>query len=66
MQWCDRYANDEAGPEFADAINWCLRNPTLRSSGNLAGTDERNWRDHLREQVVEPLRHCCQLLGNVC
>lgn len=33
MQWCDRYANDEAGPEFAEAIKWCLRIPTIRSGG---------------------------------
>jgi len=65
MQWCDRYAIDEAGPEFADAINWCLQNPTLRGGGNLGGTDEQQWRENLQEQVVQPLRHCCQLLADV-
>jgi len=65
VQWCDRYAIDEAGPEFADAINWCLRNPTLRGGGNRGGTDEQQWREDLQEQVVQPLRHCCQLLEDV-
>jgi len=65
MQWCDRNAIDEAGPEFADAINWFLRNPTLRGGGNRGATDEQQWREDLREQIVEPLRYCCQLLGDV-
>lgn len=65
MQWCDRYAVDEAGPEFADAINWCLRNPTLRGGGNRGGTDEQQWREDLQEQVIQPLRNCCQVLGDI-
>ena len=62
MQWCDRYANDEAGPEFAGAIEWCLRNPTAR----LSGGKEQGWRDELFTQVVEPLQYCHkQLMGSV-
>ena len=54
MQWCDRYANDEAGPEFAGAIDWCLRNPTART----IGAKEQGWREELFTQVVEPLQYC--------
>ena len=54
MQWCDRYANDEAGPEFAGAIDWCLRNPTAR----MIGAKEQGWREELFTQVVEPLQYC--------
>ena len=54
MQWCDRYANDEAGPEFAGAIDWCLRNPTART----IGAREQGWREELFTQVVEPLQYC--------
>lgn len=54
MQWCDRYANDEAGPEFAGAIEWCLRNATARQSGDK----EQAWREELFTQVVEPLQYC--------
>ena len=54
MQWCDRYANDEAGPEFAGAIHWCLRNPTARTMG----ANEQGWREELFTQVVEPLQYC--------
>ena len=54
MQWCDRYANDEAGPEFAGAIDWCLRNPTART----IGAKEQEWREELFTQVVEPLQYC--------
>ena len=58
MQWCDRYANDEAGPEFAGAIDWCLRNPTARTSG----AKEQGWRAELLTQVLEPLQYCHQQL----
>lgn len=54
MQWCDRYANDEAGPEFAGAIDWCLRNPTART----IGAKDQGWREELFTQVVEPLQYC--------
>lgn len=65
IQWCDSYASDEAGPEFVDAINWCLQNPTLRGGGNRGGTGEQQWRENLQEQVIQPLRNCCQVLGDI-
>ena len=58
MQWYDRYANDEAGPEFAEAIKWCLRNPVM--SGGEKG---QGWREQLWVQVVEPLQNCHRQLS---
>ena len=60
MQWCDRHANDEAGPEFAEAIKWCLRNPTLRGVG---ANKQQAWREDLWTQVVEPLQYCHRQLN---
>lgn len=61
-QWCDCYAIDETGPEFARAIDWCLRNGTTR----LSGGHEQAWREELFTMVVEPLRNCYdQLVGTV-
>lgn len=55
MEWCS-FANEEAGPEFADAIEWCLRNPTdTRASADI---DDANWREEFYARVVEPLRYC--------
>jgi hypothetical protein len=45
MQWSNM-VSDEAGPEFADAIDWCLRSK-VRS--------DRSWREDFRRKVVEPL-----------
>lgn len=59
MQWCDRYANDEAGPEFAEAIKWCLSNPTRRGDDRKA----QGWRGELWSQVVEPLQYCHRQLS---
>jgi len=59
IQWCDRYANDEAGPEFAEAIKWCLRNPTMSSGGEK----EQGWREEFWTQVVEPLQYCHRQLS---
>ncbi len=60
MQWCDRHANDEAGPEFAEAIKRCLRNPTLRGVG---ANKQQAWREDLWTQVVEPLQYCHRQLN---
>ena len=61
-QWCDCYAIDETGPEFARAIDWCLRNRTTR----LSGGHEQAWREELFTMVVEPLQNCYdQLAGTV-
>jgi len=60
MKWCDRHANDEAGPEFAEAIKRCLRNPTLRGVG---ANKEQAWREDLWTQVVKPLHYCHRQLN---
>lgn len=56
MQWCDEFANEEAGQEFADAIDWCLRNPTKAR----ASTDDNEvgWREEMYAKVVQPLHYC--------
>lgn len=60
MEWCDRFASEEAGPEFADAIDWCLRNPTkVRES---AHNKDAGWREELYTRVVEPLYYCHEQL----
>jgi hypothetical protein len=54
----DHWARDvveEAGPEYSDAVNWCLHH-TPESSG-LEGMDEK-WRENMFAKVVEPLKAC--------
>jgi hypothetical protein len=46
---------EEAGPEYADAITWCLHH-TPESSG-VEGNDEK-WREDMFMKVVEPLKYC--------
>jgi hypothetical protein len=54
LEWSPR-AVEEAGPEFADAIMWCLR--FVPESGE---SDEKlgKWREELFLKVVEPLKYC--------
>lgn len=59
-EWCDRFANEEAGPEFADAIEWCLRNPTYSKAS--ADKKDAGWREELYARVVEPLHYCHEQL----
>lgn len=54
LEWCPR-AVEEAGPEFADAILWCLYN--MPRNGEAYGKLER-WREELFVKVVEPLQYC--------
>lgn len=54
LEWCLR-AVEEAGPEFADAILWCLYN--IPGNGEANGKLER-WREELFVKVVEPLQYC--------
>jgi hypothetical protein len=54
----DQWARDvveEAGPEYSDAINWCLHH-TPESSG-MEEKDEK-WREDMFVKVVEPLKTC--------
>jgi len=54
IQW-SRDVVEEAGPEYADAITWCLHH-TPESSG-VEGNDEK-WREDMYMKVVEPLKYC--------
>lgn len=54
LEWSPR-AVEEGGPEFADAILWCLH--YMPGSGELDGSLE-NWREELYLKVVEPLKYC--------
>ena len=48
---------EEAGPEYADAVTWCLHNVPE------SGTEER-WREDMFAGVVEKLKYCYdQLVG---
>jgi hypothetical protein len=58
LEWCPK-ANEEAGPEFQDAILWCLHDMP-RFGGE---SSKRSWREGLFEKVVEPLRYCHGQLG---
>ncbi|KAF2003782.1 hypothetical protein P154DRAFT_460518 [Amniculicola lignicola CBS 123094] len=48
MQW-SKMASDEAGPEFADAIDWCLR---------AKEHPDGSWRKDLWTKVIQPLDDC--------
>jgi hypothetical protein len=54
LEWSPR-AVDEGGPEFADAILWCLHN--MPGSGELDGNLEKG-REELYLKVVLPLKYC--------
>jgi hypothetical protein len=53
IQW-SRDVVEEAGPEYADAITWCLHH--IPESG-VEGKDEK-WREDMFNKVVEPLKSC--------
>ncbi|CAK3840583.1 Hypothetical predicted protein [Lecanosticta acicola] len=50
-RWADDEAEGEAGPEFASAIQWCLRESPTTLNGN-------EWRKDLADRVVMPLQRC--------
>ncbi|TVY27490.1 hypothetical protein LHYA1_G003227 [Lachnellula hyalina] len=54
IQW-SRDVVEEAGPEYSDAVTWCLHN--VPDSGDVEGKEER-WREDMYVKVVEPLRYC--------
>jgi len=54
LEWSPRVV-EEAGPEFADAILWCLHN--MPGSGESDQKLEK-WREELFLKVVEPLKYC--------
>ena len=48
LQW-SRAVSEEAGPEFAEAIEWCLHGQALRGDG---------WREDIVKHVIDPLEYC--------
>jgi hypothetical protein len=50
-----RLVNEEAGPDYADAVAWCL-------GGNRSSPVDR-WRKDMLRQVVGPLVRCLDYLG---
>ncbi|SMR56812.1 unnamed protein product [Zymoseptoria tritici ST99CH_1A5] len=53
-KWAER-VEGEAGPEYADAVYWCLAMRRGRQVGNA-------WRQDLLQIVIEPLSSSCQQL----
>ncbi|OCK99614.1 uncharacterized protein K441DRAFT_535669, partial [Cenococcum geophilum 1.58] len=45
----DQTVSEEAGPEFAEAIEWCLHGQALRGDG---------WRKDIVKHVIDPLEYC--------
>ncbi|OCL04598.1 hypothetical protein AOQ84DRAFT_255661, partial [Glonium stellatum] len=48
LQW-SRMVSEEAGPEFAEAIEWCLYGQARRGDG---------WRKDIVKHVIDPLEYC--------
>jgi hypothetical protein len=48
VQW-SRLVSEEAGPEFAEAIEWCLHAKTLNNN---------SWRKELWQNIIVPLDAC--------
>jgi hypothetical protein len=53
MEWCNSDAAEEAGPEFADAVRFCL------GQFGAAPLDEKK-RQEILEKVIKPLQFCHQ------
>lgn len=51
-----RYVNDEAGPEYAEAVGWCL-------GGNRSTPSDR-WREEMLLRVIQPLQRCSDYLDS--
>jgi hypothetical protein len=64
LEWSPR-AVEEAGPEFADAILWCLRNMPGSGQTDDDGMLLGNWREELFVKVVQPLKACYDLFVSV-
>ena len=54
LEWCNSEAAEEAGPDFADAIRWCL------GQFGTSGARDESWRQELYQRVVIPLQNCHQ------
>ncbi|KAH7113938.1 hypothetical protein B0J13DRAFT_631019 [Dactylonectria estremocensis] len=54
LEW-HPHAAEEAGPEFSDTIEWCLKN---MPNGSESGIRLDQWRGELLNKVVLPLKYC--------
>ena len=50
LEW-SRSVNGEAGDQYADAVQWCLR-------GQVGDVESDEWREELCYNVVKPLQFC--------
>lgn len=55
LEWAGT-VNDEAGPEYSDAVAWCLQR-------SVTDTRDDKWREELFAKVVEPLQYCFDQLN---
>jgi hypothetical protein len=61
LKWCEE-ANDEGGYEFAEAIAWCLRGVSGRSS---VEDEHQKHRVEFFANVVQPLENCYNQLTSI-
>jgi hypothetical protein len=54
VEWL-REVGDEAGPDYAETVEWCLM-------GSRTLTDKGKWRGVFYENVVRPLERCNEYL----
>lgn len=43
---------EEAGPDYSDAVNWCLHQNSVGDAG------DEGWREDMIAKVVDPLKAC--------
>jgi hypothetical protein len=55
IEWL-REVGDEAGPDYAGAVEWCLM-------GSRTLADGRKWRGAFYENVIKPLERCNEYLN---
>lgn len=50
------HVSEEAGPDYAAAVGWCL--------GGNRTTPSARWRRHMLRTVIQPLKRSCDYLAN--
>ena len=55
VEWL-REVGDEAGPDYAETVEWCLM-------GSRTLPDKGKWRGLFYENVVKPLERCNEYLN---
>ena len=56
LEW-SQSVGGEAGDSYADAVQWCLRAPSV-------STKDDKWREDLFANVVAPLQYCYEQLSS--